>query len=144
MKTYLGLVFSYFFLFFLFFSPFFSSPTGCPSQMRTKCDIWFVSWPIYSLIFLLISIKSSSTLILQINLCYFHFVIPSSQIMPFMSHLINYDFTLVLLQHSGFINLSFHNFISKILQCDTLSSYTPLQLHVLYIISERGVTIFLS
>ena len=27
-----------------------------------------------------------------------------------MSHLINYDFTLVLVKHSGFINLGFHNF----------------------------------
>ena len=59
--------------------------------------------------------------------------------MPFMSHLINYDFILVLVRHSGFINLSFHNFISKMLQCDTWCSYTPLQLHVLYTISERGV-----
>ena len=61
--------------------------------------------------------------------------------MPFMSHLINYDFTLVLLQHSGFHNLSFHNFIFKIPQCHTLCLYTPLQLHVLYILLGRGVTL---
>ena len=58
--------------------------------------------------------------------------------MPFMFHLVDYDFTLVLLQHSGFHKLSFHNFISKIPQCDTLCSYTPLQFHVLYTLSGPG------
>ena len=94
----------------------------------------------YSLNFSLISNKSSILLILQINLCYFHFDIPSSLIMPFMSYLISYDFTLILLQHSGFHKLSFHNFISKIPQCDTWCSYAPLQFHVLYTLSGQGVT----
>ena len=148
MKTYLGLVFSHFFsllfLFFLFVSPFFSSPTGCPSQMRTKCDIWFVSWPIYSLIFLLIAIKSSSTLILQINLFYFNFGILSSSSMPFMSHLINYDFNPCSNTNFGFHKLSFHIFIlnnnSQKYYNGTWCTYAPLQSHVLYTLSGRGVT----
>ena len=71
----------------------------------------FVTSPIYNPIFALIAIKSSSTLILQINLCYFHFGILSSLVMTFMSHLINYDFTLVLVQHfrvHKFIISQFH------------------------------------
>ena len=102
----------------------------------------FVSSPIYSMIFALINIWSSISQEFQFNLFYFNFGILSSLIMPFMSHLINYDFTLVLVPHSGFINLSFNNFISKIPQCDTWCSYTPLQLHVLYTLSGQGVTIF--
>ena len=146
MKTYLGLVFSQFFsLFFLFFSPFFSSPTGCPSQMRTKCDIWFLSWPIYSLIFLLIAIKSSSTLILKINLFYFNFGILSSLIMPFMSHLINYGFNPYSNTNSGFHKLSFHIFIlnknSQKYYNGTWCTYAPLQSHVLYTLPGRGVTV---
>ena len=67
--------------------------------------------------------------------------------MPFMSYLINYDFTLVLVQHSGFINLSFHNFIlnnnSQKYYNYTWCTYEPPQLHVLYTLSGRGIIIFL-
>ena len=61
-----------------------------------------------------------------------------------MSHLINYYFTLVLLQQFRVHNLSFHIFIlknnSQKYYNFTWCSYTPLQLHVLYTISGRGVT----
>ena len=64
--------------------------------------------------------------------------------MTFMSHFYRLQFYPFLLQHSGFINLSFHNFISKIPQCDTWCSYTPLQFHVLYTLSGWGVTAFIT
>ena len=41
---------------------------------------------------------------------------------------------------SGFHNFSFRILVSKILICDTWYSYTPLQYHVLYTLSGRGVT----
>ena len=114
--------------------------------------------PFYNPMFPLIAIKSLVTLNVAINLCYFHvwhtifqfmfyfnFGILSSLIMPFMSHLINYDFTLVLGPHSEFINLSFHNFIlnnnsKKTNYNCTWCTYAPLQLHVLYTLSGWGVT----
>ena len=40
----------------------------------------------------------------------------------------------------GFHKLSFPTLVPKILQCDTWYSYTPLQYHVLYTLSGRGVT----
>ena len=41
----------------------------------------------------------------------------------------------------GFHKHSFPTLVSKILLCDTWYSYTPLQYHVLYTLSERGVTV---
>ena len=65
----------------------------------------------YSLNFLLIAKRSSISQQFYFNFYYFYFGILSSLLMTFMSHLINYNFTLVLLQHSGFHKLSFYNFI---------------------------------
>ena len=120
---------------------------GCPSQNETKNEFWFVSPPIYSLNFPLINIWSSISPQLHFNFCYFYFGILSSLIMPFMSHLINYDFTLVLVQHSGFINLSLHNFILITTPKNitmTLGAYVPLRLLVPCTFSGWGVTIYLS
>ena len=64
--------------------------------------------------------------------------------MLFISFLLNDNCTLILIHNPGFYNLSFPNLVSKILQCDTYCSYTPLQFHVLYTISRRGVTYNLS
>ena len=107
------------------------------NETKMKC---LSHLPFYILIFALIANKSSISKKFYFNFCYFYFGIQSSLIMPFMSHLINYDFTLILLQHSGFLNLSFRHFISKIPQCDTWCSYTPLQFHALYTLSGRGIT----
>ena len=40
----------------------------------------------------------------------------------------------------GSLNFSFPNLVSKIPQCDTWCSDTPIQLHVLYTFLGRGVT----
>ena len=148
MKIYLGLVFSHFFslffLLFLFFSPFFSSLTGFPSQMRTKCDIWFGSWPIYSLIFILIAIKSSSTLILQVNFFYFNFWHPIFSNYGFHLLFGNLQFYPCSNINSGLNHLSFRHFIlnnnSQKHYNFTWYASAPLQLHVLYTLSRRGVT----
>ena len=58
----------------------------------------------------------------------------------FMSYLFNDICTLILIQNPGFHKLSFPTLVSKILQCDTWYSYTPLQYHVLYTLPGRGVT----
>ena len=60
--------------------------------------------------------------------------------MFFISFLLNDNCTLILIQNPEFYNLFFPNLVSKILQCDTWYSYTPLQYHVLYTLSGRGVT----
>ena len=55
-----------------------------------------------------------------------------------------YIFTLLLVPQSRFHKLSLHIFIlnnSQIYYNDTWCSYTPLQYHVLYTLSGRGVTI---
>ena len=46
--------------------------------------------------------------------------------------------------NSGFTKLSFPTLVSKILQYDTWCSYTPLQYHVLYTLSGRGVASYLD
>ena len=58
----------------------------------------------------------------------------------FMSYFFNDICTLILIQNPGFHKLSFPTLVSKILQCDTWYSYTPLQYHVLYTLPGRGVT----
>ena len=53
---------------------------------------------IYSLIILLIASRSSISQKLHFNFCYSYFGILSSLMMTFISYLINYTFTLVILQ----------------------------------------------
>ena len=61
--------------------------------------------------------------------------------MAFISFLEFYNFILVLVQQiPGSIIYHFPISSPKILQCDTWCSYTLLYLHVLYTLSERGVT----
>ena len=94
----------------------------------------------YSLIILLIASRSSISQKFHFNFCYSYFGILSSLIMTFMSHLINYTFTLVLIQQfqvHKFMISQFH------LQNTTMAlgaHMRPLQLHVLYTFSGRGVT----
>ena len=65
--------------------------------------------------------------------------------MPFMSHLINYNFNPCSNTNSGFHKLSFHIFIlnknSQKYYNGTWCTYAPLQSHVLYTLSGRGVTL---
>ena len=98
----------FFFLFFLFFSLF---STVCPSQNETKMNCLFDSTPFYSLIFPSIKIRSSISQHLHNNFYYLYNGLSSSQITVFISILANYNFTLLLVQHSGcnkFIISPFH------------------------------------
>ena len=60
--------------------------------------------------------------------------------MIFIFFLLNDNCALIHYHNSRFHKLSFPNLVSKILLCDTWYSYTPLQYHVLYTLSGRGVT----
>ena len=100
---------------------------------------------IYSLTFPLIKIRSSISQHLHNNFCYFHNGISSSQIMVFISFLENYNFTLLLVQHSGFnkfIISQFHHEqqLPKYYN-DTWCTYAPLWLHIPYTLLGRGVTL---
>ena len=137
-----SLFFFLFFLFFLFFSLF---STVCPSQNETKMNCLFDSTPFYSLIFPLIKIRSSISQHLHNNFCYFHNGLSSSQIMVFISFLTNYNFTLVLVHNSRFNKFIISQFDSEQqlpkYYNGTWCTYGPLQLHIPYTLSGRGVTV---
>ena len=106
--------------------------------------IFCLSSHFYILIFPLITNRSLISLIFEINLDYLYFGILSSLIMPFMSHLIQLRFYPCFITTSGFHKLSFYIFIlnknSQKYYNGTWCTYAPLQSHVLYTLSGRGVT----
>ena len=111
-----------------------------------KCFVCLTS--IYSLIFPLIKIRSSISQHLHNNFCYFHNGLSSSQIMVFISFFVNYNFTLLLVQHSGFNKCIIspchpEQQLQKKYYKDTWCTYAPLRLHVPYTFSGRGVTMYI-
>ena len=113
--------------------------TWSPRKMRPN-EILVCLPSIYSLIILLIASRSCISQKLHFNFCYSYFGILSSLIMTFMSHLINYTFTLVLLQQFRVHKFMISQFHLKNTTMALGAHMRLLQLHVLYTFSGWGVT----
>ena len=113
--------------------------TWSPRKMRPN-EILVCLPSIYNLIILLIASRSSISQKLHFNFCYSYFGILSSLIMTFMSHLINYTFTLILLQQFRVHKFMISQFHLKNTTMALGAHMRPLKLHVLYTFSGRGVT----